>query len=123
MTLPKTFTGEVETEITSVTNLSMTKEGNILMTVKFSHTEMFGITEAVPFLATPDDATEYGPWLHSEALKGSFGEVAPYERPDVTVEDLQAEFDKIWPDVMLGLADQATIDLAKNLRVQIKAMS
>ncbi|CUR50723.1 hypothetical protein SHL_00033 [Pseudomonas phage shl2] len=73
----------------------------------------------VQFTADPNDVMEHGRQLFEE-LKGSAGE---WVRPDVTVEDLQAEFDKIWPDVMLGLADQATIDLAKNLRVQIKAMS
>lgn len=56
-------------------------------------------------------------WTYVSGL--SIGE---WVRPEVTVEDLQAQFDLIWPDVMLGLADQDTIDLAKNLRIQIKAM-
>lgn len=73
----------------------------------------------VPFTATPTDYMAHGRDLF-DSFKDSAG---PWVRPDVTIEDLQADFDKIWPDVMLGLADQATIDLAKNLRVQIKAMS
>ncbi|WYW04391.1 tail fiber protein [Pseudomonas phage vB_PpuP-Kurepalu-2] len=81
-----------------------------------------GHTETMPFTADPwDTFGDHCPAIfeHAANMRG----IKEYERPAVTIEDLQAEFDKVWPDVMLGLADQATIDLAKNLRVQIKAMS
>lgn len=77
----------------------------------------------VPFTASPDDTEIHGKWLHGEAIRGSFGAIAPYERPLPTVEDLQEELDKIWPDIVLGLADEATVELARNLRKQIKVMS
>lgn len=34
---------------------------------------------------------------------------------------LQAEFDSIWPDVVLGVADEQTMDRARYLRAQLKA--
>lgn len=78
--------------------------------------------ETIPFTACPwDTFGDHCPAIfeHVANMPG----IKEYERPDVTVEDLQAEFDKIWPDVLLGLADEKAIELAKNLRVQIKAMS
>lgn len=79
----------------------------------------FTETTKVPFCAVPTDPMSHGRELF-EFLKVS---AAPYDRPLPTKQDLQDDFDAIWPDVLLGLADEKTIDLAKNLRVQIKAMS
>lgn len=81
-----------------------------------------GRVETFPYTACPwDTFSDHCPAIfeHAANMPG----IKEYERPDVTVEDLQAEFDKIWPDVLLGLADAKTIDLAKTLRLQIKAMS
>lgn len=80
---------------------------------------VFGDGEIIPFTSMPTDSMEHGRELF-EQLKGS---AKPWVRPDVTKEDLQAEFDSIWPDVALGIADAETVELAKNLRIQIKAMS
>ncbi|ARM69657.1 tail fiber protein [Pseudomonas phage KNP] len=91
---------------------------DVMLTAEFPD----GRVETFPFTACPwDTFGDHCPAIfeHAANMPG----IVEWERPNVTVEDLQAEFDKIWPDVMLGLADQATIDLAKNLRVQIKAMS
>ncbi|WPH61351.1 hypothetical protein [Pseudomonas phage phiPstEGF] len=82
------------------------------------------VVEEWPFTACPwDTFGPHCPEIFRHLTEGGAGPVTEWVRPDVTVADLQAEFDRIWPDVALGLADQATIDLAKNLRVQIKAMS
>ncbi|AUV61701.1 tail fiber protein [Pseudomonas phage Henninger] len=75
----------------------------------------------LPYTSCPFDT--FGP--HCPAIFEHCATLQPaeYERPAVTVDLLQAELDAIWPDVVLGLADEATLQLAKNLRVQIKAMS
>lgn len=97
---------------------SYMKDGEVQMTVRFDH-----IDEDLPFCATPNDSMEYGVWLHEQAVAGAFGVVAEYDRPLPTVADLQEELDKIWPDVVLGIATEDELALAKNLRIQIKAMS
>lgn len=80
----------------------------------------FEETGVIPFTASKDDSQAHGVAIF-EYLSGLA--VAPYERPEVTVEDLQKELDKIWPDVVLGIATEEEISLAKALRIQIKAMS
>lgn len=93
-------------------------DGSITMDVLFAH-----VGVVVPFAAHPDDEFEHGRWLYEEALKGAFGEVAEWDRPLPTVYDLQVELDKLLPDVMLGIATEEEVSLAKALRLQIKAMS
>ena len=53
----------------------------------------------VPFTAAPWDTMQHGRDLF-EHFKDS---AAPYERPEVTVEDLQQDLDKLMPDILLGL--------------------
>ncbi|WP_085589369.1 hypothetical protein [Pseudomonas sp. B14(2017)] len=77
----------------------------------------------VPFTAHPKDTMDHGRWLYEQANAGAFGPVADYERPDVTVDDLQADLDKLMPDVILGLATDDELSLAKNLRRTIKEMT
>ena len=36
---------------------------------------------AMPFTATPDDSTDYGPEIYQRAVAGDFGEIAAYEPP------------------------------------------
>lgn len=88
------------------------------LVVKFKN-----FNEEHPFHATPVDVELHGKWLYEQAKAGAFGAPAAYERPLPTVEDLQAELDKLMPDVILGLATEDELALAKNLRIQIKAMS
>ncbi|WYW04245.1 tail fiber protein [Pseudomonas phage vB_PpuP-Kallioja] len=73
-----------------------------------------------PYTSCPNDPVDYCRALYAEALSMGPGE---WRRPDVTVEDLQMELDKLMPDVVLGLASPEEIDLARTLRNQIKAMS
>lgn len=84
-------------------------------------TFVLGTEEAeLPFTACPFDT--FGPHCPAIFEHCAGLDVAPYERPAVTAYDLQAQLDAIWPDVVLGLADEATVDLARNLRKQIKLM-
>lgn len=76
----------------------------------------------VPFGASLSDPEPHGRFIYDYILMGNAGKIGEYVRPDVTKEDLQAELDKILPDVMLGLATPDEIELARNLRIQIKAM-
>lgn len=77
----------------------------------------------VEYGAASFDDEPHGRELFAFLKAGGAGPVAPYERRDVTVADLQEELDKLMPDVLLGLATSEEIALAKSLRVQIKAMS
>lgn len=80
---------------------------------------MFEDPTEVPFTANPLDSMQHGRDLF-EALKER---AAPFERRDVTVADLQADLDALMPDILLGLATEEEISLARTLRLQIKAMS
>ncbi|NMZ63428.1 hypothetical protein HBN99_03720 [Pseudomonas oryzihabitans] len=80
---------------------------------------MFTEPNEVPFTANPLDEMQHGRDLF-EHLKDT---AAPYERRDVTVADLQADLDALMPDILLGLATEEEISLARTLRTQIKAMS
>lgn len=113
---PKTFDSGIVVE--SVKDLKNHPSGVIDMTVMFKH-----LGFEVPFAAHNSDDMEHGRWLYEEALKGTFGDIAEYDRPLPTAHDLQVELDKIWPDVVLGTATDEELELAKNLRKQIKAMS
>jgi hypothetical protein len=106
-------------KVLSVSNVKHHRDNSISMDVLFEH--MSGTV--VPFVAHPDDIEVHGRWLYEEALKGAFGEVAEYDRPLPTTQDLQEELDKLMPDVVLGIATEEEISLAKALRLQIKAMS
>lgn len=112
----KTFDSGVK--IVSVESVKETKDGYDI-SVEFEH--LPGIK--VPFHALSSDTEEHGRWLYKQAKAGKLGEVAPYERPLPTKEDLQAELDKLWPDVVLGIATDDELSLAKALRIQIKAMN
>ena len=80
---------------------------------------MFTEPTEVPFTANPLDEMQHGRDLF-EFLKDT---AEPYERRDVTVADLQADLDALMQDILLGLATEEEISLARTLRLQIKAMS
>ncbi|WP_368750158.1 tail fiber assembly protein [Klebsiella aerogenes] len=44
----------------------------------------------IPFTATPDDTTKYGPAIYQAALEGEFGEIAEYVAPVLTLEQTTA---------------------------------
>ena len=74
----------------------------------------------VPFTASPNDVEAHGRDIFKYLADGPVG---PWERPEVTPEDLQAELDKLMPDVLLGLATPEEMSLAKSLRLKIKEMT
>ncbi|QYW06622.1 hypothetical protein uav_091 [Pseudomonas phage UAVern] len=90
---------------------------SVSMIVKMAH-----IDSEIPFSAHHEDPMEHGQWLYNEAIAGTFGDIAPYERPLPTAGDLQMELDKLMTDITLGLATPEELDLARNLRKQIKVM-
>lgn len=91
---------------------------NVDLTVRFTD----GRVDTFPFTSCPfDNFSDHCAAIFEHAAQMS--NVAEWARPEVTVADLQAELDKIWPDVVLGLADEKTVTLAKDLRTQIKVMS
>jgi len=92
------------------------------ITITVTWAGVFEEPTELPFTAAPWDSMEHGRDLFEHFLKAGSGP-APYERPEVTVEDLEADLDKLMPDIYLGLATEAEISLAKSLRIQIKAMS
>lgn len=112
----KTFDNNIT--VLEVSNPTHHGDGSITMNVLFKH---IGIV--IPFAAHPSDEFEHGRWLYEEAMKGTFGEIAEWDRPLPSVHDLQVELDKLMPDVMLGIATDEELSLAKALRLQIKAMS
>jgi hypothetical protein len=91
----------------------------INMTLTFADADL-GFHE-MGFTACPNDSVEHGPLLYQWALDQ--GNIKPWERRDVSAVDLQQELDKLLPDVMLGLATPEEMELAKLLRIQIKAMT
>lgn len=105
--------------VLAVSNLRYCKDGSVSMDVVFEHLGDI----SVPFVAHQYDTEVHGQCLYHEALKGTFGPIAEYERPMPTEHDLQIELDKLMPDVVLGIATEEEVSLAKALRIQIKAMS
>lgn len=117
-TVLKTFESGYNVEYVVPGSCTYLKDGCVNMTIKMEHWP-----DEIPFAASPQDVMEHGRWLHEQALSGAFGEIAEWQKPLPTVQDLQEELDKIWPDVVLGIATEEELSLAKNLRIQIKAMS
>ncbi|CUR44309.1 tail fiber protein [Pseudomonas phage VCM] len=119
VTYLKTFQSGIHVEYVVAGSLRFCdKAETVTMTVKFSHLDF-----EVPFTAAAEDMYEHTVWLHEQAMAGAFGEIAPYDRPLPTAHDLQTELDKLMVDITLGLATEEELDLARNLRKQIKAMT
>lgn len=118
MELPKTFNNGIT--VVAIENPRWTNADQLEIDADVTFEFAQGDTITGPFTASPFDT--FGPHCPEIFEHCANLSVSPWVRPEVTVEDLQAQFDQIWPDVVLGLADQDTIDLAKNLRTQIKAM-
>ncbi|MGV8919537.1 MAG: hypothetical protein ACOH2R_17350 [Pseudomonas sp.] len=77
----------------------------------------------VKYGASKFDDEVQGRDLYDHLMTGVEGPIADYERRDVYAFDLQEELNKIMPDILLGTATPDQIELAKALRIQIKAMS
>jgi len=94
------------------------------LTILVVNANMEGYAETMPFTACPwDTFGPHCPEIFEYLAQGNAGPVAEWQRPDVTPHDLQVELDAIWPDIVLGIATPEQIDLAQNLRKQIKAMT
>lgn len=115
----KTFEGGIHVEYVLKGSLEHVNGGGcVKMTIKLSHME-----EEIPFAANPNDVHDYGVWLYEQAMAGKLGKIKAYERPLPTAHDLQLELDALMTDITLGLATEEELDLARNLRKQIKVMT
>lgn len=80
-----------------------------------------GHTETMPFTACPwDTFGSHCADIFEHLAQGHEGPVGEWQRPPVTVHDLQEELDKLLPDILLGLSTPEEIELARLLRIQIK---
>lgn len=80
----------------------------------------------IPFTSCPWDTHEnlpHCPLIFEHLAQGHAGPVGEWDRPLPSVEDLQADLDKLMPDIVLGLATPEELELARLLRKQIKVMS
>uniref|UniRef100_A0AAU6W112 Internal virion protein n=1 Tax=Pseudomonas phage Ghual01 TaxID=3138534 RepID=A0AAU6W112_9CAUD len=109
-------------EVLNIENPRWTSKEHIQIDLDLTVRFPDGKVETFPYTSCPFDTfNDHCPAIFEHVSQMS--NIKEFERPEVAVEDLQAEFDKIWPDVVLGLADEATVSLAKDLRKQIKVMS
>jgi len=46
--------------------------------------------ETVPFVASPNDCTDYGPEIYQDCLDGKYGKIAEFSVPEKTMEELEA---------------------------------
>ena len=45
--------------------------------------------EEVPFVASPNDCTDYGPKIYQDCLDGKYGKIAEFSIPEKTTEELE----------------------------------
>jgi hypothetical protein len=57
---------------------------SINITVKFE-----SINEELPFAANANDPEEYGRTIYAQALNGDFGEIAPFEPQEFTIDQIK----------------------------------
>lgn len=56
---------------------------NIVVTLDFNG-------EEVPFVASPDDCTDYGPKIYQDCIDGKYGDIAEFSAPEKTPEQLES---------------------------------
>ena len=78
---------------------------------------------AMPFTATPDDSTDYGPEIYQRAVAGDFGEIAAYEPPTeaALLPAARSQLKRLMQDaglVVAPLQDAVDLDLATEQQVE-----
>lgn len=121
MEFPTTF--ENGLTVVDIQNPRWTDEESIRIEVDVTFIFPEGPTETLPFTSCPWDTFGTHCPAIFEHVSNHMPPPAPYERRDVTVGDLQADLDKLMPDIMLGLATEQEIELARLIRTQIKVMT
>ena len=85
--------------------------------------------ETVPFVASPNDCTDYGPKIYQDCLDGKYGKIAEFSVPEKTMEELEAlaksELDRRLQSLMTtenqALAE-VDDDFKKSYKMKIKAL-
>lgn len=85
--------------------------------------------ETVPFVASPNDCTDYGPEIYQDCLDGKYGKIAGFSIPEKTTEELEylakSELDRRLQSLMTtenqALAE-VDDDFKKNYKSKIKAL-
>jgi hypothetical protein len=77
----------------------------------------------IPFTATPDDSTDYGPEIYQRTVDGEFGEIAPYEPPTdaALLPAARTQLKRLMQDAGLAVAplqDAVDLDLATSQQIE-----
>ncbi|MFY0730580.1 hypothetical protein [Pseudomonas sp. NFX15] len=67
------------------------------------------VTEAlgdIPFTATPNDSTSYGPEIYERVVAGEFGEIAAPPSEANTSPEAKARIEQLWVKEQLAQAEQ-----------------
>ncbi|POA21519.1 hypothetical protein C1886_04395 [Pseudomonas sp. FW300-N1A1] len=81
---------------------------------------------AMPFTATPDDSTDYGPEIFQRAVAGDFGEIAAYEPPSdaALLPAARSQQKRLMQDAGLAVAPlQDAVDLGVATDEQVEQLS
>lgn len=85
--------------------------------------------ETVPFVASPNDCTDYGPKIYQDCLDGKHGKIADFSVPEKTMEELEglakSELDRRLQSLMTtenqALAE-VDDDFKKSYKMKIKEL-
>ncbi|MFB5948379.1 hypothetical protein [Klebsiella pasteurii] len=64
-----------------ISNINSPRYANADNTAITVNMDIDNIGEDIPFTATPDDSTDYGPDIYKRALAGEYGDIAAYIAP------------------------------------------
>ncbi|HCI29576.1 MAG TPA: hypothetical protein DE117_05310 [Fervidobacterium sp.] len=111
-------------KIENIQNPRWANSSHTLITVDF---DLDG--EAVSFVASPNDCTDYGPKIYQDCIDGKYGDIADFSIPEKTPEQLesiaQSELDRRLKAIMttenLALAE-VDDEFKKNYKAKIKEL-
>ena len=116
--------GTMLTRITNIQNPRWLKENHSLITVDI---DLDG--ETVPFVASLNDCTDYGPKIYRDCIDGKYGKIAEFSVPVKTTEELEylakSELDRRLQSLMTtdnqALAE-VDDDFKKSYKMKIKEL-
>lgn len=73
--------------VARITNIQNPKWANVDKTAITINIDLDG--EIVPFVASPNDCTDYGPKIYQDCIDGKCGEIAEFSVPEKTTEELE----------------------------------
>lgn len=81
---------------------------------------------AIPFTATPDDSTSYGPEIYARVVAGEYGEIAAYAPPSdaALLPAARAQQQRLMHEAGLAVAPlQDAVDLGVAIADQVEHLS